>query len=196
MALITIDELRERAGKNKIIPAKYASPILSVLARYPELKNTRIIFKLADQHPVPYGTAPTAGSLFKGPAHRIYEVTLREQAEEPELSALFRNLPQRAQVAVIAHELGHVVQFQECGRARLAKNMVLYAWKGYRRKLERNADAIAIAHGFGEELYEHAVYIRSIPGYTRRRPEINKLYLRPGEIRDRLGVAVNSSLSG
>ena len=41
-------------------------------------------------------------------------------------------------------------------------------------------------HGFGAQLYKHAVYIRSIPGYIQQKPEFNQYYLQPFEILLRL----------
>jgi hypothetical protein len=52
-----------------------------------------------------------------------------------------------------------------------------------RRKLERAADKGAIFHGCGKGLLQHAIYLRSIPGYTEKRPEIETDYLKPAEIR-------------
>ncbi|MCW3076695.1 MAG: hypothetical protein JWO32_1304 [Bacteroidetes bacterium] len=167
---------------NKVIPLQYEKPILTALAAYPELTSTHIHFKLTDKHPVPYGTTPTLGSLFKPPHKRIYYITLLEESQPPELAALFKNLSFEAQVAVIAHELVHVVQFNSCSAANLLKTMLMYPLPAFKKKLERGADTGAIEHGFGSALYSHAVHLRSIPGYEEKRPEINKYYLKPGEI--------------
>src|SRR4051794_22944838 len=100
-----ISILKKEVGLNKVIPSKYEKPILKALSAYPELKHIRIHFKLTSKHPVPYGTTPTFASLFRKAGKRIYYITILEEAQEPERSALFRNLPEEAQIAVIAHEL-------------------------------------------------------------------------------------------
>jgi hypothetical protein len=128
------------ASLNKVIPEKYAQPILTAFSRYPELKHTHIHFKLTDKHPVPYGTTPTFGSLFKKASNRKYYITLLEEAEEPERSALFKNLPEEGQIAVIAHELVHVLQFNSCTVSQLLKLMLLYPFPPFKRKVERAAD--------------------------------------------------------
>lgn len=175
-------DLKKQFGINKVIPAKYEIAILSALSAFPELKTTRIHFKLTNHHSVPYGTTPTFASLFK-PAHkRIYYVTLLEEAKEPERGALFRNLPHEAQVAVIAHELTHVVQFNSQSVPVLLKTMLLYPVPFFKKIIERGADKGAIEHGYGRELYKHAVYLRNIPGYVEKRPAIDKYYLKPYEI--------------
>jgi hypothetical protein len=64
----------------------------------------------------------------------------------------------------------------------MLKLLLTYPFPSYKRKAERGADITAINRGFGEGLYAHAVYIRSIPGYLEMRPDINKYYLKPNEI--------------
>jgi hypothetical protein len=177
-----ITELAQKAGRNKKIPARYEEPILTALAAYPELERIRIRFNLADQHPVPYGTTPTVLSFFRRPKNRVYDITLLEEAKEPLQSALFKNLTEQMQTAVIAHELVHVLQFNARSRKEMIKLLLTYPFPSRKKKLEKGADIGAINHGFGEGLYAHAVYIRSIPGYLKKRPDINKYYLKPDEI--------------
>jgi hypothetical protein len=86
------------------------------------------------------------------------------------------------QAAVIAHELVHVLQFNARSRKEMLKLFLTYPFPSRKRKLERGADIGAINRGFGEGLYAHAIYIRSIPGYLQKRPDINKYYLKPDEI--------------
>jgi hypothetical protein len=186
------NEIQNKWGMNKVIPDKYAKPILTALSHYPELNYARIYFKLTDQHPVPYGTTPTFLSLFRRPAKRIYYITLLEKSNSPEEAALYKNLPYEGQVAVIAHELMHVLQFNNCTVSELLKVMLLYPLPFFKKKIERGADVGAIQHGFGEQLYKHAVYLRSIHGYTRKRPDINKYYLKPDEIRININSMKNS----
>jgi hypothetical protein len=178
--------LRITAGFNKIIPREYEEPILTALSRYPELKYTKIHFKKTKKSATPYGTQPSPNSFLRPPSRRKYIITLLENAEPPEQDVLFRNLPFEAQVAVIAHELVHVIQFSKCSIPELFRISVLYLFPSFRKRIERGADIGAIEHGFGNNLYKHAMYIRSIPGYVEERPEINKYYLRPEEILQRL----------
>ena len=177
-------ELKNTVGKNKEIPAKYEKVILEALAGYPELKDTHIVFKLKKQHPVPYGTVPLLGSLFQKPENRVYHIAILEESKPPEEQVLFRNLSYPMQLGVIAHELVHVIQFQECSRLRLLRYFLSYPTPAFQRRLERDADKRTIEHGFGEELLTHARYIRSVPGYVEQRKAINENYLKPQEILD------------
>ena len=165
------------------IPNKYAASILPALAAYPELEGVNIEFRLSRIHPVPYGTLPVWHRLFRSRKKRAYKITLLEEADEPVRHVLFKNLSQDKQTAIIAHELMHVKQYHACSRGQLVKLLLLYYLPAVKRKLERAADIGAIRRGFGQGLYNHAVFMRSIPEYIQTRPDIDKYYLSPEEIR-------------
>ncbi len=112
----------------------------------------------------------------------MYVITLLEKAEFPESAALFKNLDEEERISVIAHELAHVLQFHTCSVLQLFKMAVSYLVPEFKRHIERSADIGAIEHGLGRGLYRHAMYIRSIPGYLKKRPDLNKYYLKPNEI--------------
>jgi hypothetical protein len=181
----SIQELQKKHGTNKQIPQQYEREILTVLSHYPELNTVKIIFKLTDRASVPYGTKPAVISCLQPKKRRVYMINILEKADYPESLALFKNLPSSMRMGVIAHELMHVKQYH-FGRFSLLKTVGLFIIHSSRRRLERNADKGAIEHGFGNELLEHALYIRSIPGYTEKRPAIKEDYLQPSEIKNYL----------
>jgi hypothetical protein len=166
----------------KEIPQKYENEILIALSQYPELRNVYINFTLADNASVPYSTKPNFFGCIRSKKKRRYTITLLERADYPESEALFKNLTVSMRVAVIAHELFHVVQYH-FGRFSLIKTLSLFLIHASRIRLERAADKGAIFHGFGDGLLEHAIYLRSIPGYIKKRPAIETDYLKPSEIR-------------
>jgi hypothetical protein len=172
--------------KNKVIPDKYREPILTALSHYPELKDAHIEFRLCKKLNSTNATAPTFNSLLKKPQHRLYRVNILEKASEPMESALLKNCPLQCQVGVIAHELAHIKQFHEKGTFKLLTFLFSYLAKKPRKSIERNADILTIEHGFGTNLYAHANYIRSIPGYMEQHPELDQNYLKPHEILIRL----------
>jgi hypothetical protein len=171
--------ISERHG----FPKQYEAAILAALTGFPELKNTRIQFKASASHPVPYGTTPDLISYFLPAAKRSYTITIKENAKGPEHEALFRNLPADCQIGVIAHELGHVVQFGKRSIGGLWLLSFLYLLPPFKKKMERGADLMAVRHGFGKELLKQALFLRAIPGYVQARPAVVKLYLSPEEIR-------------
>jgi hypothetical protein len=185
---IELEALRKEFGINKKIPAKYEEPILLALSYYPELKQTHILFEPKKNYPVPYGTAPAPGSIFRKPAHRKYIISILEEHKPPTRWALMKHLPFAAKVGAFGHEMAHVVQYNSFSRWALLKFLLLYTRESFRRKVERAADASTIEHGLGKELYELATYLRRIPGYTQERKAINKNYLLPHEIVERIGT--------
>lgn len=179
----TIDSLRRQFGYNKEIPKRYESEILVALSHYPDLTAVKINFMLAVHAAVPYGTKPAFTSCFKPRFRRTYTITILETAELPESEALFKNLTPRMRLGVLGHELGHIRQYESCNPIGLVKTLLAFGLKKFRRKLERGADKTAIKRGLGEELLEHALYIRTIPGYMKKRPDLNRDYLLPEEIK-------------
>lgn len=174
--------LRHNFGKNKQIPKKYEEEILVALSHYPGLKETSINFMLAAHASVPYGTKPTFLSCFRGSKKRNYTTTILEDAPYPESAALMKNLSFNMRVGVFGHELFHVVQYEKCNPSRLIRTLAGFAFAAFRRKMETGADLGAISHGLGPQLLEHAKYIRRIPGYIEKRPNLNKDYLLPEQI--------------
>jgi hypothetical protein len=179
-------ELKKAFSANKIIPAKYEAVILKALSCYPELKKIPIEFRLREAHPVPYGTTPVLTNVLMPHSKRKYIVSLLENASPPTEQALFKNLPEEAQLGVLGHELGHVLQFTELGVPSMIKRALGTNSSSEVRRLEREADISAIEHGLGFELYTHARYIRAIPGYVEHRKDLDINYLHPHEILESL----------
>jgi len=169
---------------NKVIPSKYREVILEVLESYPELRDTYIRFCLKKHHTVPYGTTPDLSSVFRKAEKRSFTVTIQEEAKPPTEHVLFRNLTRDMQKGVLAHELIHVLQYQARSGTGLLKLICGMARKSMQRRIEKEADRGAVERGFGRELYEHAVHLRSVPGYVQLRPAIHRNYLEPEEILD------------
>lgn len=178
--------LYKEYGRFKEIPTKYETVILKALSCFPELRDTKIKFRLKQTGSVPYTTKPILSSIFGQSYEREYLINLLEDADQPTFYALFKNLTQEAQVGVIAHELSHVVQYESLTRTELLKFIACYVIPEFKQKIEQAADMGAIIHNCGKELLEHAIFIRSIPGYLEERPEINEYYLTPDAIVDYL----------
>jgi hypothetical protein len=180
----TISELHKlkKFGHRKQLPKKYEKEILIALSHYPELRNVHITVALVNQASVPYGTKPDIRCCLHLKSKRSYTIAILEEADYPESAALFKNLTECMRTAVIAHELFHVVQYH-FGSFSLIRTLSRFLIHSTRRKLERAADKGAIFHGCGQGLLEHAIYLRTIPGYVKKRPAIETDYLKPAEIR-------------
>ncbi len=179
-------ELKKDHGGNKVIPAQYEEVILKALSHFPELKETHITFTLTQKLHVPYSTTPSFGSILRTGKRRAYIISLLDEADLPMRAVLFKNLPEEAQRAVIAHELAHVLDLMKQTAPGLLKTALSHSNLYRRRDFERAADISVIEHGLGFELYVNAVYIRKVPGYVQAHKEIDTDYLKPQEILDTL----------
>jgi hypothetical protein len=170
------DELRSEYGRHKTIPEQYQEVILRTLSHYPELKEVRLNFKLRKNHPEPYETVPSVIGAVG--LKKSYTIFLLEEATGALSMALFKNLPEEAQMGIIGHLLSHVLQYEKKTLASILK----LAASSPARKVEREADVLTIEHGLGFELYTFACYIRAIPGYVEERKQIDVNHLHPNEI--------------
>lgn len=169
---------------HKVIPEEYQEPILTALHHFPELKETSIEFKFTDKTDLPHHTRPALASLLLPAGKRHYSVELLTLAEGPAEKALFKNLPFEAQIAVIAHELGHILQYEERRSGAALKKSIQN--EDAERTSGREADICVIEHGLGFELYTYAVYLRSIKEYLDLRPDMDRNHLNPSEILEAL----------
>ena len=178
----TVAELRGQFGDKKEIPAKYEEEILTALSHFPELRGVKIKFRLVHDQPQLFRTEPSRVSLLAPAGKRGYTVTITEQAAAALEPALMKNLPHEARIAAIAHELGHIVQYEKC-KTFAALKMAVH---GTDRSVERESDICVIEHGLGFELYIHASYLSSVPGLldVYRHADVNRL--NPNEILEAL----------
>ncbi|MGZ4036520.1 MAG: hypothetical protein ACXVPQ_01760, partial [Bacteroidia bacterium] len=170
----------------KRIPAAYESAILTALSHFPELKGVRIAFMLKADHAMPCSTRPSLKSLMRKTGNRTYSVVICEETKSVFKDVLLKNLPFRARLGMIGHELAHIVQYESCSRAGLLAMLLKHAAPALKRQTERAADQATIDHGLGNELYALAAYIRRSAGYLRKNKVIRENYLKPAEIRESL----------
>jgi hypothetical protein len=95
-------------------------------------------------------------------------------------------LPKKVLMGWYAHELGHIMDYQN----RSALNMIGFLFRyllipNYRMGAERRADIFAIDHGFGEELMATKRFIleqSKLPKKYKKR--IKRYYLSPTELEE------------
>ena len=95
--------LQQEYGTNKTIPAQYKKQILIALSFFPELKNSRIEFRVLKTCKAPLTTVPSSSSIVKTPSNRNYIITIRNLQSKSLEPILFENLPYNAQIGVIGH---------------------------------------------------------------------------------------------
>lgn len=145
--------------KNKIIPEAFKLPILLALSHYPELKETRIIFREKAQL-TPLTSRPRLLHTFKKKGKRTYLVTISNASNSFLEPILFKNLPFNAQVGVIGHELAHIADYTEKSSFQIIRIALGQLNSNYVDKFEYSTDYQAIEHRLGHQLLSWSTYVR------------------------------------
>lgn len=164
---------------NKIYSKEFQKPSFTALNYYPELAATRI--KFIEKKINSYMQAqPTIGSIFRKKRNREYRIFIH-----PEISkvVLFLNSEKvfMAYTGAIAHELGHILYYEQHNGLHLFVLAFRYPFICFRKNFERNTDITAIAHGLGSELYLFKQTAFEHTANTKRLKRMKKYYLSPDE---------------
>ncbi len=176
-----LSALRNEFGHKKIIPAEIELECLTALSFYPELKNTDIEFRFGSLN-FTMISKPKLRSILRDRAQRQYVIII----QKPGLSKNnleWKELSFNAMVGWIGHELGHVLHYLHKSSGGILFIGMKYAVPGYRRKMERFTDQLAIQHNLGYALYEGVDYtINSSNASEHYKNNQGKFYLRTEEI--------------
>ncbi|HEY7161775.1 MAG TPA: hypothetical protein VH815_10975, partial [Acidobacteriota bacterium] len=177
--------LKNEFSNNKIIPAEIEVECLAALSFYPELRNTDIEFRFGNLD-FTMVSRPKLKSILKGRERRQYIIII----QKPGLSRNnldWKELTFNAMVGWIGHELGHVLHYSHKSSGGVLLVGIKYAFPGYRRKMERFTDQLAIQHNLGYALYEGVDYtINSSHATAHYKNSQEKFYLHPEEILERI----------
>jgi predicted SprT family Zn-dependent metalloprotease len=151
--------LKKECSRNKNIPSRYDLPILIALSYYPELKNTKIEFRIRKKSSPLMVRPSVAGAIFRSAKKRKYIVFISSSAARVD-SVLMHNLPLDAQIGVIGHELAHVSFFLDQGRLRMLRVALGNFSRRYLDRIEFETDRSAIDHGLGYQLLCWSEFVR------------------------------------
>jgi len=176
-----LSALRNEFGNKKIFPAEIEMECLAALSFYPELKNTDIEFRFGNLN-FTMISKPRFKSISKDRTQRQYVIII----QKPGLSKNnleWKELSFNAMVGWIGHELGHVLHYSHKSSGGILFIGMKYAVPGYRRKMERFTDQLAIQHNLGYALYEGVDYtINSSHAGVHYKNNQEKFYLHTEEI--------------
>lgn len=146
---------------NKEIPNEIKVQTLIALSFYPELNDVKIIFRFR-KRTTPLTSRPRLLSTFKRKINRTYVITISTKTNENLTPILFLNLPFNAQIGVLGHELGHIVEYKNKSTFQLIGIPFNMLNTKYTNRLEFNTDLICINHGLGYQLYDWSSYVRGV----------------------------------
>ncbi|MEP6584417.1 MAG: hypothetical protein ABJA90_09120 [Ginsengibacter sp.] len=174
-----VDSLKIIYGKHKHLIKEFEIQALIALSYYPELYNENIIFKYKSFNSTAQ-TTMTPGSIFKK-TDKKYFIYLNNDSTKTGL--VLHDVPYNSQIAVIGHELAHVVDFKSRGFLDLALWGLKYLFVKTSTNIERQTDKIAIRHGLGWPLYFWADYVLNQSTANKHYKKIKeKKYMHPDEI--------------
>ena len=130
-----------------------------VLKRYKSLKNYEISLV---QKPIKSSTMQAQpvvnfSTLFSG--QKQFKINLGIHVRDQK-DLLVAELSEEVLTGWFAHELGHVVDYQQHSNWSMIAYGLRYLFSGtFRKKVEHDADYIAISHGFHEEILATKKYI-------------------------------------
>jgi len=142
----------------KKFPDEIKEQALIALSFYPELKNRYITFRFRKRK-TPLSSRPRLLSLFKRKKNRRYVITISTKTTSRLSPILFTNLPYNAQIGVLGHEIGHVVEYNQKTNVQIIGLAFRLLNPKYVNGFEFNTDRIVIKHGLGNQLYDWSSYV-------------------------------------
>jgi hypothetical protein len=181
-----LDSLKAIIGDNKGLPRGFEIAGAIAYSAFPELKNVNIDMILT-QEGAPMESTPVIGSLFGPRKNRRYHILLNDAHNSFFDPILLRSLPFDAQVGILAHELGHVVYYNELNIFQFGKWGLMYLQDDeFRATHERSTDLMPAYHGLGSQLYQYAYFVRYDPTckafYDQEKDFMDKYYLTDKEL--------------
>ena len=182
--------------KNKKIPEKIREQALIALSFYPELQDTKIIFRLKKKK-TPLTSRPRIFSVFRGKKKRAYVITISSQAKEHLAPILFSKLPYNAQVGVLGHEIGHIVEYKEKSSLQIIGLSFKLFNTDFVDSFEFNTDKRTVEHGLGYQLLDWSIFVRkalnvvewkgaSVDLSDGNKPEATQRYMNPETIKNNI----------
>jgi len=177
--------LRKEYGNKKMMPSEIELECLAALSFYPELINSNIEFTFGKLN-FTMTSKPKPESILRNRGQRHYIIVIQRPGRSKN-NVEWRELSFNAMVGWIGHELGHILHYSHKSSGGILLTGVKYAFPGYRRKMERFTDQLAIQHDLGYALYEgvdYTINLSHATGHYKNNQE--KFYLHPEEIIERI----------
>ncbi len=143
----------------KKIPDEITPQVLIAMSFYPELSDTKIIFRYRKRK-TPLASRPRIRSTFRKKENRTYVITISTKSNTKLTPILFSNLPFNAQIGVLGHELGHITGYKNKNTWQLLGLYLRLLNAEHVNEFEFNTDHTTIAHGLGYQLYDWSQYVR------------------------------------
>jgi len=169
-------------GRNKQIPQEIKKPVLKALSFYPQLKDSVIRFNFRKNIRTSVMQAqPVFSTLLSTRENRRYRINISQHFKLVSCDLPITEIPEEVMIGWIAHELGHIVDYEHRTNAGIAIFGLRYiSSPSYVQEAERAADTYAVQRGLGKYIIATKRFIldhADIP--ERYKNKIARLYLSP-----------------
>lgn len=151
--------LSDSLSINKRMDTTFRMQIQGALLFYPELKNSRIKFRIRNVKS-PLAARPTFWAIFQKPENRTYLITISKKTSERFTPILLKNLSFNAQVGVLGHELSHISFYNKQKGVYFIKLLFMQLNAKAMDNFENDTDKRCIAHGLGYQLLSWSTEVR------------------------------------
>lgn len=166
---------------NEKASSLYKEPVTAALAYYPELKNTRIVF-VEKSIKTSAACRPSWKFIFQGKKNREYKIYINNNPERIK-GAMFCDIPVNAQIGLIGHELGHIVDYSKRSFLGIVGLGLKYLFIKSRSHIEKRIDSITIAHNLGWHVYEFDDFVLNCSKVSNAYKDYKrKVYYKPEEL--------------
>ncbi|MEI7596538.1 MAG: hypothetical protein WCK02_12375 [Bacteroidota bacterium] len=167
-------------NKSKIVPLEIFNQVNEAISFYPELTNTEIKFVFANIKTTMAARPNVLSLLFNKRKYNIFINNMKSN----KFGILFNDVPEKAQIGLIAHELAHILDYEHKSLMKIIKTGILYLSRKHRSKYEKETDIETIKHGAGWHLFEYTLFILNSKIVSDKyRLFIKRYYLQPDEIK-------------
>jgi len=186
---VKIDSLRNLFGHNKKIPTENELPILIALSYYPELEDTKIIFKNS-KIKTTLNARPAILSLFTR-NKRKYIVRINNKCSDSIVN--LKKVSFEAKIGLFGHEFSHFIDYKKKNALQILGRLLSYTNLRGKERFEKEIDSMTISRGLGRQLYKWAFYVVNESNAKQKYKAFKKqIYLEPDEI---LGILNNKKSS-
>ena len=181
-----LDSLKKIIGENKGLPPGFETAAAIAYSAFPQLKDVNIDMILTEEG-APMESTVDIGSLFGGRKNRRYRILLNDARNSFFDPILLRSLPFDAQVGILAHELGHIVYYEDLNVFEFGNWGLRYLLEDeFRAAHERTTDLMPVYYGLGSQIYQYAYFVRNDSTckslYELEKGFIDKYYLTDKEL--------------
>lgn len=161
--IITSDFINAHSKDNilihKTMDSTFITQIKGALMYYPELKSSRIKFRIKNVKS-PLAARPTFWCIFQKPKNRTYLITISNKTSKRFEPILLKNLSFNAQVGVLGHELSHISFYNQKKGIYFLKLILMQLSTKAMDNFENDTDKRCIKHQLGYQLLAWSTEVR------------------------------------